>query len=421
MISPPRIATAMLAAVLLLPLADATTIVTVDGQSFETTQYDAPYSDTYSFSFAGTIFNPPPVFHGTVEAAADFGEVTTNQVVHWSTAWNVTDANGVSVILRIDGVGGKHWSGRSARGWTVSVNGSTMWDLQDQEVGELWSTFIYQDSHIFQYGENMTVRVPVDGNGVEHWDATQGIDPLFNNDLHWGHRTADEPLNHGALYLIQPDLGADSFGFDNSTYSKFWIANMTGPVAISIITSYTDRTPVSLTMDRQFLTQARFIATDRPFACSWPTIERYVGFCPSLASVAGFMVGLLPNMFGSLIGLVSPEWGSFFKTAGDWAGEFVSAIVFTQLLLVASPGKLIVIMFFSVSGAANLIGGLRGDLGSVVYLNFLFFKYTLLAVFWYFYVYWLILKWSFHMVMLGLQMLAQWTTALNPEILGFKL
>src|SRR5581483_2037432 len=229
------------------------------------------------------------------------------------------------------------------------------------------------------------------------------------------------PLAHGALYLIQPDLGADSFGLDNSTYSKFWVANMTGPVAISIVTSYTDRTPVSTTIHRQFLTQARFLALDRPMSCSWPTIERYIGFCPTLASLAGFAVGLLPNIFGSLIGLVSPEWGSFFKNAGDWAGEFVSAIVFTQLLLVASPGKLIVILFFSVSGAANLIGGLRGDLGSVVYLNFLFFKYAILAVFWYFYVYWLILRWSFQMVLSALQMLAQWATALNPEILGFKL
>lgn len=415
-----------LALVLVTPLASAT-IVSVATETKADQPFDHPFSDVYSMSFANTIFNPPPIFFGTVGINADFGEVAVNHVVHWSTNWTIGDGT-TTVNVRIDGTGTKYWYGESTRDWTVSLNGTPMYTRHEVD-GEFGQTFIYRDTHLLQFVVNTTMKVPDDNDGHLAWDkkanwASSAPSTIYGFES-WGQHVTDNKFSSaaspfvGQLALLQDEHVDDAFSADNTSYTKFWLANLTAPTSWTVSTSYTDDTPDTLDVAYRFQTQATAIVYNAAAdSCSWPTISKYIGFCPTLAGVAGRAAAFLPDIVGSLVSLVNPQWGDFFHGIGSIAAEFVSAYFFTLTLLAASPGKLFILVIATASGLANLIGALKGDLGTVVHLHIVFFKALSIAVFWYFYLYWLMVKYAFEMAVKLFTMFAQWAVALVPKPFG---
>jgi hypothetical protein len=382
---------------------------------------DAPFSDTHSFSLANTIFEPPPIVQATVEMDGDFGDVAANHIVHWTTDWTITDADALEVKLSITGNGGKSWTGTSTRGWDVILNSTLMWQFQGQPVGFVGAGFDYQDSHNIIYLENATGKVPAAStNGDALWDSTPVAEcGFFDNRCsygNWGHDTTTLNVPGGALWFVRPGDGDTMFGTSNTTYEKYWLANMTHPGNWTITNSYYDKAPNGIDTSRRFETSGSL--ADRKITendgCAWPGISSFIGFCPTLAGLAGKAVSFVPETVGVILNVVHPGWGDFFKLTGQLAGEFVSAYFFTLTLIASKPGSLIFIIALTASGAANLIGALRGDLGTILELHVKFAKALSIAVFWYFYMYWLMLKYAVEMAVRVFNMLATWADALIP-------
>lgn len=391
-------AAALLVLLLLAPSAQALVVISVDSQQYVERVFPTPFSDTYSFSLAGTIFDQP-IYRAGVAFSYDFGEVTRNRVVHVETNYTLQGAAAYTVYAHLKSYGEKDWAGTSRMETRVYVNGTEAWAPKAERVGVAGMTFDYEQTHMIQYGENLTARVPASTlNGVAVWDwpSAPAICQGCSNEAG---RAFVEVDGVTGWFWIPPEYAARAFAADNDTLQapRYWLANGTNARTWSAANAYPDRIPETLTLSYQFDEQASFFVDVSREEDSCGGIARVflnlVGICPSLTGIARWTIGLIPNILAFFLDFIHPSAGDALRTVGDLAGEFVASYIYLLSLATVSPGRLFVVTIATGSGLAWLAGGLRGDFQSILSLHVVIFKGLAIGVFWYFYVYWLLVKW----------------------------
>lgn len=388
---------------ILTPSVMALQIISVDTEnhSIYGIHGSSVYGDTYTFSLSNNIFGTPPApFSGTIELAADFGHVAANQVVHYETTWSITDADGTEFNVTIQSYGEKQWNGNSYRRHVVFLNGTEVWRFLPEPIAVAGFNFDYEDSHILQYLTNSSrATVPMKEDGSADWSFEEPV--IDSHQKTAGRQVTYSDTIVSGLYYIPPNYGEDAFGTHNNSYPHFWLANVTTPANWVVTTRYQDRPANGLDIIYEFETYDSFNfekEVDSANECSYPRLRDLVGICPSFTNIARFAIQLFPNFIAYFLDIIHPSAGGFLRSIGEIAGEFVASYVLMLVLMTENLPVFFLVTIVTISGGVNLAAAMTGNVGQLFEWHIKAFKGLAIAVFWYFYLYWLLLKWTFESV-----------------------
>jgi hypothetical protein len=393
----------LLALLLLTPSAAALTTISVTTTDETNLQYGEAFSETYGFSFSPTVFDTP-IYRAWASLNWDFGTVSKNQVVHAQSDWRLRAEGGYYTNVTMKSYGEKTWFGSSFFKTQVYVNDTLAWDPASSTAGVFGSAFNYEQTHFIIYSENTSALMPKKSDGDIAWDWADAAPVLGNgNGIAGSGRDAVMVDGMSGWFFIRESQAATAARPENNSGETFnpaihmWLANDTHPTELSVTTFYQDRLPTSFDVTYEFDKELSFfedIANSDDCDGLARMFLRLVGVCPTLSTVIAWAISFVPEILAFFLEFVSPEAANMLRLAGEVSGEFVAAIVFTSTLIMLAPGKLFFLVAATISGAINLAIGMRGDLGSWFHWHAVAFKWLVFAVFWYFYLYWLLMKFA---------------------------
>lgn len=310
----------------------------------------APASDDYAFSFLNPPFSQNETGNGSIvafglEVSLDFGTLTSNDPDRVAyVTFDVSNAT-TSLEFRYESHAARHLFGFFTLDQDLLINGSKVWTTSTTEIHP-WAGLQYQTSMILVFDQNASAFTPIP-TSTDTQAAVQ-----------------KQTYPGGSLLYVDPNDGKDYFSGKHSL-RRFYLANLTGPLGVTVSTEYPNGLPKSLSLNYRFedadAEAQRAAGQDCGGGFSnW--VRDLIGACPSIAGI----LNLVSAGFGAILKLVL---GSVFGDPGAGLADFLStmvqqimdAIILTTRILLVNPAQAIVVWEVIVLGFALMAGGYMAD------------------------------------------------------------
>lgn len=336
-----------LAVLSLAPAALAARQISVGTTEYFTVSFPAEevIPDDYAFSFLNPPFIGQETGNGSIqsfglEVGTDYGflnrddpareQITTIQVQNATTA----------VTIRYESRAQRHFGGFFSLDQDVFLNDTLAHESRHTEFHP-FAGLRYQTSAILAFEQNASAFVRISPDVLER-----------------------RVFPGGSLLYIDPHDGGDFFS-GKTSFTRYYLANLTGPVSLTVSTEYPRALPLELHLSFRFEDATATAAREAGEACGgaikdW--VRNVLGTCPSIEGLVKLTVAGFDLILGIVLGTLWGEDGRDIAAfISRFVGEILGAVLLTMRLLAVNPVRTLVVYESLLFGFGLAMGGILRD------------------------------------------------------------